>query len=163
MDFVVVWAALPAALRASARPVAAEDYWGRGKLRKRLALDFFRAVLVARAGIGRDNNPLDRMVGALEQGGHLILFPEGTRGRGGEVGEFRAGLFHLARRFPMLEMIPVHLENLHRILPKGELLPVPILGTIAFGHPLPPPFPDESKPAFLTRARQAVCALASRA
>ena len=59
---------------------------------------------------------------------------------------------------PEIEVIPVYLENLNRILPKGHLLPVPMLSRITFGAPLHLQ-PAEEKDAFLERARQAVRAL----
>lgn len=159
LDFVVIWAALPETLRERVRPVAAADYWQRGPLRRALAKDYFRAVLVARKEIRRDNNPLDLMIATLEQGNDLIIFPEGTRSPDGTLREFRAGIYHLARRFPAVEMLPVHLENLHRMLPKGEILPIPILGRVVFGQCLDPLGEHEAKVDFLRRARDAVLRL----
>ena len=54
--------------------------------------------------------------------------------------------------------MPAYLENLNRILPKGEVLPVPMISMLAFGAPLRVA-EDESKDEFLERARDAVCAL----
>ena len=88
----------------------------------------------------------------------LILFPEGTRGIGGEPGPFKSGIFHLSRLRPDVELVPVYLENLNRILPKGEILPVPMLSRLVFGPPLPPDA-GEDKPAFLDRARRALLGL----
>lgn len=153
LDSIVIWAALPETQRARTRPVAARDYWEKG-LRGRLARKL-RAVLIDRARSDPDADPLAPLAEALEQGDSLIIFPEGTRSTDGQVHEFRAGLYHLAKRFPEVACMPVLLENLNRILPKGELLPVPLLGAIRFGAPLQLE-PDEDKAAFLTRARQAV-------
>lgn len=156
LDFVVIWASLPASLRSRARPVAAADYWNRGRLRRFLAERVFRAVLIAREGVDRKNNPLEQMSRVLEQGNDLILFPEGTRSRDGVVHDFKSGLHHLARRFPSAALVPVHLENLNRMLPKGEFLPVPMLGRVSFGDALPPWTEAETKEAFLHRCRRAV-------
>lgn len=158
LDFVVIWASLPALLRDRARPVAAEDYWRRDPLRRFLSARIFRAVLIAREGVSRRNNPLDQMVRVLEDGDDLIIFPEGTRSRDGVVREFKSGLYHLARRFPSAELVPVHLENLHRILPKGEFLPVPMLGRVSFGAPVTPPGESETKETFLRRCRASLLA-----
>jgi 1-acyl-sn-glycerol-3-phosphate acyltransferase len=164
LDFVVLWAALPPALRAMTRPVAAEDYWGLGRLRKWLAAKVFRAVLIPRAskdgtlGVSAAQSVLERTAAALEDGDSLILFPEGTRGSGGTVSPFRGGLYHICRRRPAVELVPVYIANLNRILPKGEFLPVPLLSRVVFGPPLQLG-PEESKPAFLDRAMDAVKAL----
>jgi hypothetical protein len=57
-----------------------------------------------------------------------------------------------------VELVPCHIENMNRILPKGEILPVPVLGGLTFGAPIRVE-PGEEKSAFLERARRAVMAL----
>jgi 1-acyl-sn-glycerol-3-phosphate acyltransferase len=158
LDFVLLWASLPGALRRQTRPVAAQDYWRGGYLREWLARRVFRAVLIERKQVTRENNPLTPMLEALGGGSSLIIFPEGTRRTDGEVGEFRPGLFHLAKARPDVECVPVFIDNLNRVLPKGEVLPVPILCSVSFGTPLGFT-PGETKPQFLTRARDAMLAL----
>lgn len=155
LDFVVIWAALPTPAREQTSPAAAEDYWGRSALRRRIACDLFQSVLIPREGITRDNNPLDRLGEVLERGRSLILFPEGTRRSDGQIGEFKAGLYHLAKRFPGLPLVPVHLENLNRILPKGTLLPVPLIAQARFRAPIRLK-EGEAKTDFLRRARAAL-------
>jgi 1-acyl-sn-glycerol-3-phosphate acyltransferase len=159
MDTVVLWAALPRSLRANTRPVAAKDYWDGGGLRTRIARDELNVVLIDRAREDPDADPLEPLRDALEHGFSLIIFPEGTRTAQPLPGPFKSGLFHLARAFPQVELVPVYLENLHRSLPKGVLLPVPIICTVTFGAPLRLEA-DEARDAFLERARSAVIALA---
>ena len=161
LDFIVLWSYLPPWLRRRTRPVAARDYWARDVIRRYLAARVFNAVLIDRAAspgtpagqLGRQ--AVDQMIEALGDQHSLILFPEGTRGSGDEVAPFRSGLFHLCRAKPQVAVVPVYLENLNRILPKGHLLPVPILSRITFGTPLRLQ-PDETKDAFLQRARESV-------
>jgi 1-acyl-sn-glycerol-3-phosphate acyltransferase len=85
----------------------------------------------------------------------LIIFPEGTRNREATPQQFKAGIYHLARKFAHVELVPVYLENLNRIMPKGAFWPVPLICTARFGVPI---FlqPGEDKDVFLERARQAV-------
>ena len=161
LDFVVLWAVLPKDLRARTRPVAARDYWESSRLRRYMATRVFRAVLVDRAGgsLGQLRVQMDQLIAALDDGDSLIIFPEGTRGSSGEIGPFKSGLDYLARQRPDVDLVPVHLHNLQRIMPKGEFLPVPQLSCISFGAPLR--LQDgEPKAAFLTRAHQAVASLA---
>jgi len=155
MDFVVVWAALPDAVRDLTCPAAAEDYWGATALRRRVACQLFRAILIPRRDVSRQNHPVDRLGIALESGRSVIIFPEGTRGTTDETGEFKSGLYHLARRYPEIPLVPVYLENLSRILPKGSRLPVPLIAQARFLAPLKFE-PGESKLSFLTRARAAL-------
>ena len=157
LDFVLLWSALPTALRQRTRPVGAHDYWTT-PIRGYLAQNVFRAVLIERKRVTRANNPLMPMLNALADGDSLIIFPEGTRLPGDELGEFKPGLHHLATARPDVELIPVFIENLNRVLPKGEILPVPMLCSVHFGEPVPFDV-AEPKPAFLTRARAALNSL----
>jgi 1-acyl-sn-glycerol-3-phosphate acyltransferase len=157
LDFVLIWSAFPADVRRTLRPVAGSDYW-RGPVRRYLAEQVFHAVLIERAGEGSSLAAAAAIQQMAEQMGDrhsLILFPEGTRGTGGEPGPFKSGLFHLSRLRPDVELVPVYLDNLNRILPKGEVLPVPMLSRLVFGPPLPPDA-GEDKTAFLARARAAL-------
>ncbi len=157
LDLVLLWAALPPELRRITRPVGAQDYWSSG-IRAFLAVRVFRAVLIERKQVTKTNNPLLPMLAALAGGESLIIFPEGTRNPDGEVNAFRPGLFHLAKARPDVEFVPVFIDNLNRVLPKGEILPVPILCSVRFGTPLALA-ECETKPQFLTRARDAMLAL----
>lgn len=163
-DFVLLWAALPPWLRRHARPVAGADYWNRSALRRYLAGRVFRAVLIDRERKSDSHtpdspDPIDLMVEALEAGDSLILFPEGTRNTTDMVLlPLKSGLFHLAERYPRAELVPVWIHNLGRVMPKGEILPIPLLCTVSFGPPLPR-IAGEDKAAFLQRARDAMLAL----
>ena len=158
LDFVLLWAALPSSLRKVTRPVAAQDYWRGGLLREFLARHVFRAVLIERRTVTKANNPLAPMLEALGAGDSLIIFPEGTRHSNACVGEFKPGLFHLAKASPSVQFVPVYIENLNRVLPKGEILPVPILCSVSFGAPMQWDA-AEGKMDFLARARAALVAL----
>jgi len=164
LDFIVIWSALPPRLRRVTRPVAGSDYWNRGHVRRYLANAVFHAVLIERRQIGdtaataTTRASFQRLVDGLGERHSLIVFPEGTRSANGEIGPFKSGLFHLSRARPDAQLVPVYLENLNRILPKGETLPVPMLSRVVFGPPVGPAA-DEDKTAFLTRAREALLQL----
>jgi len=157
LDFVLIWSALPPAARVVTRPVAAREYWERGRMRKYFASRIFNAVLIDRK-VSPHDNPVDRIINAMGDRHSVILFPEGTRGSGAEIDSFKSGLYHICVRKAGLELVPVYLENLNRILPKGEFLPVPLLSSVTFGPPMGLQ-PGESKAAFLERARGAVLKL----
>ncbi|RIX49144.1 MAG: 1-acyl-sn-glycerol-3-phosphate acyltransferase [Rhodocyclales bacterium GT-UBC] len=157
-DFVLIWASLPARLRRLTRPVAGADYWLQGGLRRFLINRVFRAVLIDRLG-GRRADPIAKMGDALDAGESLILFPEGTRNLGDGLLPFKSGLYHLACSHPEIELVPVWIENLGRAMPKGSLIPLPLLCSLTFGRPLTIG-PAESKADFLARARQSLLDLA---
>lgn len=130
-------------------------------------MDVFRAVLVGRRGQSEKNGSypptqaLNELLEALGQGDSLIIFPEGTRGRGDEIAPFKSGMYHLWTRRPDVQFVPVYLANLNRVLPKGEVLPVPFISRVVFGPPLAPAAKtgSETKESFLKEAREALCAL----
>lgn len=158
LDFLLLWAVLPKVLRCQTRPVAARDYWDRSAPRKWLATKVFRAALIERAHITRDNNPVEQLSQILQQHESLILFPEGTRSGQTEMSAFKSGLYHLATHHPEAEFVPVYLDNLNRVLPKGEVLPIPLICSVSFGESLSLKS-GETKHDFLQRARSAVEAL----
>lgn len=161
-DFVLVWTVLPDPLRGRTRPVAAADYWNGDLVRRFIARRVFNAVLIERQPDNRTSDPIQQMAGALEEGSSLILFPEGTRNLTDvTLLPFKSGLYRLALARPGIEMVPVWIANLNRVLPKGELLPVPIACTVSFGIPLRLR-PGEDKTDFLERARAALMALRPR-
>ncbi len=155
LDALVVWASLPNELRNITRPVAAKDYWDKGSVRRYMATKVFDALLIDRTQIKVHNSPIDLMLRGMGEDKSLIVFPEGGRSVDGEIGEFKSGLYYLGKKRPDLELVPVHIDNLNRVLPRGEFLPVPLLSCITFG---PPIWLEKGEPKheFLERARNAV-------
>ena len=161
LDALVIWSALPHRVRSLTRPVAAKDYWQRGWIRPYLAKNVFHALLIDRENIKVHNSPVRMLLRAIGTTYSLIIFPEGGRSPDGEIRPFKSGLYYLCKKRPDLEAVPVYLDNMNRVLPRGEVLPVPLLSCITFGPPL---FLEagESKQSFLQRAREAVLALKER-
>ena len=164
-DWVLIWAALPRDLRATTRPIAARDYWTSSPLKHWITREIFNAVYVSRhrpdaaAGVAREEeDPLEPLLAALRNGDSLVIFPEGTRGHAAEPASFKSGLFALAQAFPEVQLVPTWIDNVQRVMPKGEVVPVPILCTVVFGPPVALA-PGEDRRAFLDRARAAVIAL----
>ena len=157
LDWVLIWAALPLELRARTRPIAARDYWTSSPFKQWLTSAVFNAVYVSRERVD-DQDPLEPLVDALKAGDSLVIFPEGTRSNKDEPQPFKSGLFHLAEQFPGVQLIPAWIDNVQRVMPKGEVVPVPILCTVTFGAPIGLRT-GEDKRGFLDRARDAVMAL----
>jgi 1-acyl-sn-glycerol-3-phosphate acyltransferase len=118
------------------RPCAAADYFERNRLVSLLSHTFFNILPIARVDIRPEDHPIRRMREALERGDSLLLFPEGTRGAGGEIGPLRSGVAYLAEQVAGLKVVPAWLENMGRALPKGEFLPVPFFCEVRIGAPL---------------------------
>jgi 1-acyl-sn-glycerol-3-phosphate acyltransferase len=159
LDLVVIWSALPRDRRRRTRPVAGRDYWDSGAVRRYVAGRVFRAILIDRGDPSRRSavaarQSVEAIAAAMGDGTSVIVFPEGTRSTTGEIGPFKSGLYHLARVRPNAELIPVYLENLNRILPKGEWVPVPMLSRVVFGPRLQ--LDGLEKHEFLDAARAAI-------
>jgi 1-acyl-sn-glycerol-3-phosphate acyltransferase len=154
LDALVLWASLPRNVRQLTRPVAARDYWEKNAFRRYVASSL-NALLIDRENIKVHRSPVELMLAAIGDTYSLIVFPEGSRGVGDEMGEFKSGLYYLSKRRPDLELVPVYIDNLNRVLPRGEFLPVPLLSSITIG---PPMWLEagEGKADFLKRARDAV-------
>jgi 1-acyl-sn-glycerol-3-phosphate acyltransferase len=177
-DLVMIWAALPEELRSITRPIAAKDYWTKTPFKQWITTAVFNAVYVDRGknwgqipiSQGPDDerphlesdsdasDPLQPLVEALQSGDSLIMFPEGTRGNAEEPQAFKAGLYNLAQKFPQVVLVPAWIDNIQRVMPKGEVVPVPILCSVTFGAPIRLEAGEERR-GFLDRARQAVIAL----
>lgn len=156
-DLVMIWAALPKELRSITRPIAAKDYWTKSPFKKWITTAVFNAIYVDRARTA-DQDPLEPLIDALERGDSIIIFPEGTRGNAEEPQPFKAGLYNLAQKFPHVVLVPAWIDNIQRVMPKGEVVPVPILCSVTFGAPVQLGDGEERRD-FLDRARQAVIAL----
>lgn len=154
LDALVLWASLPMQVRSLTRPVAARDYWERNVLRRYIA-GSLNALLIDRENIKVHQSPVEMMIRAIGDTYSLIVFPEGGRNPGEDMGEFKSGLYYLGKKRPDLELVPVYIDNLNRVLPRGEFLPVPLLSCITIGPPLWLEA-GETKADFLKRAREAV-------
>ncbi|MCQ1838438.1 lysophospholipid acyltransferase family protein [Neorhizobium galegae] len=161
-DFVLVWTVLPPRLRRQARPVAGAEYWLKSRLNRFIGRDVFNAVLIARERDQRIEDPVTQMASAIDAGSSLILFPEGTRNQSdAPLLPFKSGIFHLAAARPDIELVPVWINNLNRVMPKGEIVPIPLICTATFGSALRLA-PDEAKDPFLERMQTALLALSPK-
>lgn len=137
IDFILLWSSLPTHIRRKTRPVAASDYWLKDGLRRFLIQDTFSGVTIQR-NRSDQQDPLQPVKDVLAEGYSIIFFPEGTRNLNDDVEmlQFKNGLYHLSQQFPDVEVVPVWISNLKRVMPKGAFIPLPLLSTVIFGKPL---------------------------
>jgi 1-acyl-sn-glycerol-3-phosphate acyltransferase len=165
LDFILIWSSLPRHVRERTRPVAGRDYWQRSRFRRYYVGRVFDAVLVDRALLDTDNvcsgadrrgrGALEQMLEGLGDEHSLIFFPEGTRGSGESISQFRSGLYYLCRKRPDVELVPVRIRGAHKVLPKGRIMPKPQESDLTFGQPMRLE-EGETKTAFNERARAAL-------
>jgi 1-acyl-sn-glycerol-3-phosphate acyltransferase len=131
-DTPVVLSALPERIRAKTAVAAAADrFYAPGKRGWWFSL-FFNAYPIERGG-GRD--ALDYSLALIERGWSLLVYPEGTRSRSGEVQPFRHGAAILAMAGKM-PVVPVYTEGLRDVMPKGERIPRPAPVSVRIGEPV---------------------------
>ncbi|HDR1884855.1 TPA: 1-acyl-sn-glycerol-3-phosphate acyltransferase [Pasteurella multocida] len=157
-DFILLWVSLPYEVRQNTRPVAGADYWLKGKVRRFLAKKVFNMLLIERGS--DDPKVATNQISDALKDSSLIIFPEGTRKTDDDLAlqPFKSGLFHLAKQNPTLELVPVWISNMHNVLPKGFILPIPLLCDLYLGEPLSYQ-QGEEKTDFLARAQNALLRL----
>lgn len=158
-DMPMIWSVLPHHLRLRTRPVAAADYWLKNGIRAFAGGEVFRAVLVDRRPEARTDDPMEAIIAALDDGESLIIFPEGLRNQGPEaLKPFKSGLYNIARARPDVELIPTWIANLNAVMPKGEIIPLPLMVRVIFGAPVTLG-EGERRHDFLTRSADALLEL----
>ncbi len=135
LDTVSLLSLFPLGRLRNVHPCAAADYFGRTRLISFVSHTFFNVLLVSRAKITPDTNPVPKMREALGRGESLILYPEGSRGSGETMAAFKTGIAHLLEEVPGVPVVPAYLVNMGRSLPKDEYLPVPFICEVRIGAP----------------------------
>jgi len=110
---------------------------------------------------GADAAALRVALRALEQGGALLVFPEGTRGPEGRLREPKPGAALLAV-LSGARVVPVFVRGSGRAWPRGRRFPRPAKVRVAFGPPLrfPRPAGGDKKEYYDTVSRDMMAAIA---
>ena len=155
LDTMVLMTLLPPRLLPKVRPVAAADYFLKGRLMTWFSLRIIGILPIVRGG--KSGDPLAAVHDALARGEIVILFPEGSRGEPERLSEFKSGVAHLARAHPDVPVIPAFLHGLGKSLPKGSAVFVPFCCDVVVGEPIPW---QEDRNLYMQELRERMDALA---
>ncbi len=114
------------------------------------ALRAGRHVLVDRGNHASAKTSLDRASEQLRPGSAILIFPEGTRGNGVDLGAFKTGAFRLAK-LGKVEVLPVGIAGTHQVLPKHGRIIRPHRVSVRIGPAIPA---DEVQSASLNELNQ---------
>ena len=137
LDSGAIIAALAGALGPSqARKLhllGARDYFFNNPLRAWFFSTFLNVVPIEREETSLAG--LRTIQTILQEGEPVLIFPEGTRSRTGELRSFKPGLGLIAREL-RVPIVPTHIDGTYRAFPAGRYLPRPGRLAVTFGKPI---------------------------
>jgi long-chain acyl-CoA synthetase len=133
LDWMSVWTALPESERARLSPAAAYDYFYAGRSRGTLFLLHSLAPFLPWRRTASPRTMIAHVGERLDQGHNVLVFPEGTRSRTGELGEFKATIGFLVRELNV-PVVPVFLTGTYELWPPHQRWPQPGRIDVTFGR-----------------------------
>ena len=82
-------------------------------------------------------NSILKMAEVLKQGKNIVIFPEGTRSRNGQVAPFKKTFAILSKEL-QVPVVPVCIKGAYESLPRGSHLPKPCKVTVEYLPPIMP-------------------------
>jgi 1-acyl-sn-glycerol-3-phosphate acyltransferase len=153
LDTPTILRALPREWRKRTAVAAAADYFYRSRWRAWGAALVFNTVPMGRTGGGLSSGASDHVHALIADGWNLLMFPEGTRSRDGEIGKIKSGAAVLAAQHG-LDLVPIWVGGTHEAMPPGQNWPKRIRGRflprrakveVRFGRPIAPRDPSERR------------------
>jgi 1-acyl-sn-glycerol-3-phosphate acyltransferase len=137
LDTLTILASLPSKIISKVKPVAAQDHFGSTKFKEKLSNYFINTLLIQRK---RDkdnieNDPIHKMIKALDNGYSLILFPEGTRGTPEVQQPLKPGIGYVLSERPSVKYVPAFMKGMGKAMPKDDNLIVPYNSSLVYGPP----------------------------
>lgn len=134
LDAPALLVSLPKSMRRRAYALAADDTFFRSKPQSVLSATLIGALPMNRESAGRQK--LGYLRSRLAAGQCvLVIFPEGTRSRDGQLADFKPGIGMLTAGLDV-PLVPASIDGNYRALPPGAKLPRPTRVTVVFGEPM---------------------------
>lgn len=134
LDVLALAAALPTRMRRFALPIAAGDTFFETPVHSTLSAMMLNALPMWRKNCGR--HAMDDLRSRLVAGDCIyLLFPEGTRSRTGQMGDFKAGL-GMVIAATAIPVVPCFLSGTFEALPPQQRVPRMRKISLTIGAPL---------------------------
>lgn len=119
-------------------PLAAGDYFFTCKFKSWFFRNIFGAIPCWRKP--SENHTVQEsfkeVIDVVNDGGIVIIYPEGTRSMDSEIHNFKTGVSRIAKELPNVPVVPFYIEGTDMILPKKDFLIVPNIVSINVGESL---------------------------
>ncbi|MGZ6694142.1 MAG: lysophospholipid acyltransferase family protein [Solirubrobacteraceae bacterium] len=122
IDTPIIMLALPRKWRQRTAVGAAADYFYKNRLIATAVSLIFNTVPIERRGGGLEGGSAEHLHTILRQRWNLLLYPEGSRSRDGELHRMRSGAAVLAAQHG-IPIVPVYVEGTHKAMPPGRVWP----------------------------------------
>ena len=151
LDTPTILRAIPPEWRKRTAVAAAADYFYKSRWRAWSAALVFNTVPMGRTGGGLSSGASDHVHELIAEGWNLLIFPEGTRSRDGEIGKVKSGAAVLAAQHG-LSIVPIWVGGTHEAMPPGQNWPKRVRGRffsrrvkveVRFGPPILPRDPAD--------------------
>jgi 1-acyl-sn-glycerol-3-phosphate acyltransferase len=146
LDTPTILRALPRRWRNRTAVAAAADYFYKQRWKANGVALMFNTVPLGRNGGGLSSGATDHVDKLIDKGWNLLMFPEGTRSRDGEIGKVRSGAAVIAAQHG-IPIVPIHVRGTHDAMPPGQNWPKRKPGRfvsrrhkieVRFGEPITP-------------------------
>jgi 1-acyl-sn-glycerol-3-phosphate acyltransferase len=136
LDTPTILRALPLKWRQHTAVAAAADYFYKKRLvAHAVALVFNTVPIMRRGGGGAGEGAFDHVDRLIDARWNLLMFPEGTRSRDGQLGRLKSGAAVIAQRHG-IPIIPVRVKGTHDAMPPGQNWPKRVRGLFSRRHRL---------------------------
>jgi 1-acyl-sn-glycerol-3-phosphate acyltransferase len=133
LDTPTILRALPLKWRQRTAVAAAADYFYKKRAVANLVALIFNTVPIMRRGGGSGSGSFDHVDRLIDQRWNLLIFPEGTRSRAGELGRLRSGAAVIAQQHG-IPIVPIRVTGTHAAMPPGRNWPKRAGGFLSRRH-----------------------------
>lgn len=135
LDIILLLLLLPCSAIPKTHPIAEKEYFSKNKIVFAMVKFLFDPIWIVRGKPDLTGDPFYDIKQKIDLGHNVIIFPEGTRGKPGEMQSFKSGIGRLVSQYPQLPIVPVFLAGPEKALPKSSSILLPFWCCVTIGPP----------------------------